>query len=246
MTITPASVRQIKIHRFAEAFLNSAIVLLLAFALALGWFNLANMSLTPPHDPLSGLTLRLLFWLVGGLFLAVSLFCLGVRSCFFRVLLVAWLAVNFEVYQLGLFSIGSRSLHTYFGYVSPMFGVPSRALELFVQGAFLCFLIGSLLLLFGFRRDKNQARAQADQLASGAMFKNYCPSCGGHILFSAINLGQKIPCPHCQCAITLRKPDNLKMSCFFCQGHIEFPAHAIGQKLKCPHCHMDIGLKEPA
>ena len=73
-----------------------------------------------------------------------------------------------------------------------------------------------------------------------------CPVCGVHIRFDERNLGQKIPCPHCQKAITLRKLDLLKMACFFCQEHIEFPPHAIGEKMPCPHCHMDITLKEPA
>jgi hypothetical protein len=59
-------------------------------------------------------------------------------------------------------------------------------------------------------------------------------------------LGEKTACPQCQTAITLRRPENLKMSCFFCQGHIEFPAHAIGNKLQCPHCKKDITFKEPA
>jgi uncharacterized paraquat-inducible protein A len=73
-----------------------------------------------------------------------------------------------------------------------------------------------------------------------------CPSCGIHIRFAGKNLGQKIPCPHCQTSITLRRPDLLKMACFFCHGHIKFPPHAIGEKISCPHCNMGITLKEPA
>jgi DNA-directed RNA polymerase subunit RPC12/RpoP len=73
-----------------------------------------------------------------------------------------------------------------------------------------------------------------------------CPACGGHIEFAAQNLGQEIPCPHCQKTITLHKPDLLKMACFFCHGHIEFPTHAIGTKMACPHCKMNITLKAPA
>jgi DNA-directed RNA polymerase subunit RPC12/RpoP len=67
-----------------------------------------------------------------------------------------------------------------------------------------------------------------------------------HIRFDERNLSQKIPCPHCQTAITLRKPDLLKMACFFCEENVEFPAQAIGEKMPCPHCNMDITLKEPA
>ena len=66
--------------------------------------------------------------------------------------------------------------------------------------------------------------------ATDKSLKMSCSSCGGHIKFAVQNLGQRIACPHCQTAITLRQPENLKMSCFFCKGHIEFPSHALGQK----------------
>jgi uncharacterized paraquat-inducible protein A len=73
-----------------------------------------------------------------------------------------------------------------------------------------------------------------------------CPACGGHIAFAIQNLGQQIPCPHCQAVIALRKPESLKMSCYFCKEHIEFPAHALGQKIPCPHCNRSITLMERA
>jgi predicted RNA-binding Zn-ribbon protein involved in translation (DUF1610 family) len=79
---------------------------------------------------------------------------------------------------------------------------------------------------------------------SAKFLKMSCPACGIHIRFDGRNLGQTIPCPYCQIAITLRKPGLLKMTCFFCKEHIEFPAYAIGEKIPCPHCKMDITLKE--
>jgi AraC-like DNA-binding protein len=69
--------------------------------------------------------------------------------------------------------------------------------------------------------------------------------CGGKIQFSSHNLCRKIPCPLCRTALTLRAPENLKISCSFCQEHIEFPPYAIGEKISCPQCAMAVVLKEP-
>jgi DNA-directed RNA polymerase subunit RPC12/RpoP len=76
--------------------------------------------------------------------------------------------------------------------------------------------------------------------------KMTCPGCGIHIRFALQNLGQRIPCPHCQKIITLREPDLLKMVCLYCKQDVEFPPHAIGQKIRCPHCKNGMTLKEPA
>jgi predicted RNA-binding Zn-ribbon protein involved in translation (DUF1610 family) len=46
--------------------------------------------------------------------------------------------------------------------------------------------------------------------------------------------------------MTLRLPENLRMSCPSCQQHIEFPTHAVGQRIPCPHCDMGIILKDPS
>jgi uncharacterized paraquat-inducible protein A len=73
--------------------------------------------------------------------------------------------------------------------------------------------------------------------------KMACPNCGGHIKFAPDGVGTKMPCPHCQAAITLRRPEYLKAACYFCKGHIEFPSHALGHKAKCPHCNMEITLQ---
>jgi hypothetical protein len=77
--------------------------------------------------------------------------------------------------------------------------------------------------------------------AAAGLMKMFCPACGGHLKFAAKNVGQQIPCPHCQKAITLREADEkLKMTCILCGGHVEFPPHAIGQKISCPHCAKSI------
>ncbi len=86
--------------------------------------------------------------------------------------------------------------------------------------------------------------AERGSKTDGGSLKMSCSACGGHIQFSAQNVGRKITCPHCWCTVTLRKPENLKMPCPDCQGHIEFPSHALGQKTACPHCNKNIILNE--
>jgi DNA-directed RNA polymerase subunit RPC12/RpoP len=238
--------RPVKSRIFAEWFINSASVMLLVFAVTLFWCNLDDWNLIPPQESHLGVSLRSLFFIAGGIFLAVSFLCLGVSSYSFRVLLLAWLAVNFEVYQAFHLYNGSQTMQALFAYVSAPYGLSPQTIGMLAQAAFLYLLAGSLCLLVWFWLDEKDAVQLARQVASGAVLKTFCPDCGGHILFSATNLGQQVPCPHCQRTITLRKPENLKMACFFCQEHIEFPSHSIGEKIRCPHCKMDITLKEPA
>lgn len=226
-------------------FLNSASVLLLTFALAFAMCNVVNSDLLLPKDPLSEVSLQAIFWILGGLFFVVSLVCLGLSSYLNRAVLVAWIAFNFQIYQSALFFHHNGAMHGYFGYYSSLFNLPLRMIELFVQGAFLYLLVGSLLVIVRLRRGERQAEVLAGRVACGEMLKCHCHGCGGHLLFSATNLGQKLPCPHCQTMVTLRKADeSLKMACFFCKENIAFPAHAVGQKICCPHCNKDVRLKE--
>jgi len=66
---------------------------------------------------------------------------------------------------------------------------------------------------FGFSGETRTARvAEARQFANRrdaieGLMKMVCPACGGHVKFAVQNIGQQIPCPHCQASIILRKPD---------------------------------------
>jgi DNA-directed RNA polymerase subunit RPC12/RpoP len=124
-----------------------------------------------------------------------------------------------------------------------------------IEFAPLYLMLGSYAaaVSFWFSADARTARlAGARQLAArrdatAGLMKMFCPACGGHVKFTAQNIGQQIPCPHCRVAIILRKPDeNLKMSCVLCGGHVEFPPHALGQTIDCPHCAKTITLSRPA
>ena len=189
-------------------------------------------------EPVLGIPLRYAVLLVGGFELAVALICLFGRRLGLKLGWLAWVATNYAVYRIGLLTMGIHKQGTCIGSLTdPLHfnrGVTGVIVSLLPVG----LLLGSYAAVIWLWLDGRRAKA-------AKFFKMSCPACGVHIRFDARNLGQKIPCPHCQKTITLRKLDLLKMACFFFQEHIEFPPHAIGEKMPCPHCNMDITLKEP-
>ena len=225
-------------------FTYSAGALLLAAALGLFISVWSGSGLSHPHDPLFGMSQPEFFWIVGGLEFIIALICIFGKRVFLQANLVLWLAMNFVVYQAGLWMMDvSGGFNGYLGDVGATFGIPVSLADLMLKILVAYLLSGGLLALLCTWIKQESGESQGD---TEGHLKTSCSACGGHIQFATQNVGQMISCPHCQKAFTLRKPDLLKMSCFFCKEHIEFPYHAIGEKMPCPHCNMDITLKEPA
>ncbi len=201
----------------------------------LSGFFVQSPQLPDFNDPLLGISSRHLLLAVGVAEAFIACLCLFTHKKALSLGLVCWLAINFLVYVMGLWSV---RCHLPYGWINHpvIIANPSPLMvDYLVAATSATMLIGGSAILWF-----------EHKLTEAAIFQKIsCPSCGVHIKFAAQNLGRKIPCPHCQTTITLRKPDNLKISCFFCKEHIEFPAHAVGEKMPCPHCKMDITLKEP-
>jgi hypothetical protein len=191
-------------------------------------------------DPLSGLPFRYLLLSVGVAELVVAWLCLFTNRRGLALGLVSWLAINWVVYRVGLWTMGWPHPWVYVDDLTDWLRVSPLLADGILLATALYLVIGSAVLLLL----PASKLAVLPERVDG--FKMSCPACGVHIEFAVQNLGQKIPCPHCRAAVTLRKPDLLKTVCFFCKEHIEFPPHAIGTKIPCPHCKMDITLKEPA
>jgi hypothetical protein len=190
-------------------------------------------------EPVLGIPLRYAVLLVGGFELAMALICLFGRRIGLQIGWLAWMATNYAVYRIGLLTMGIHQQGTCIGSLTDPLHLARGTVGMIIGLLPLYLLLGSYAAVIW--------RWLAGRKAKAAKFlKMSCPACGIHIRFADQNLGQKIPCPHCQTAITLRKPDLLKMVCFFCKESIEFPPHAIGERIHCPHCKMDITLKEPA
>jgi len=217
-------------------FTNSAGFLLLASGVAMFISDGASTGFVPPRDPILGISMTTVFWIVGAVESAVGLFCLFGKQTWLKTGLTLWLALNFLAYQLGLFwTVGPRSFNGYWGSLADAFHITPGTASWALTVVFSYLLIGSSALLVWSRLQKFPVQAEE------TFFKTACASCGGHIKFSGQNVGQKIACPHCRSTITLQAGD-LKMSCVLCGGHIEYPAHALGQKIPCPHCRATITL----
>jgi phage FluMu protein Com len=206
-------------------------------------------------DPILGIPLRYAVLIVGILELIVAVICLFGRRVGTQIGWLVWLSTNFTAFWVGLIWEHGQPQGACLGALTDPLNLSGGTMGLVLDFLPVYLVLGSFAALFWvwFSKEAKASRLVAAQLRADQhdvvedLLKTQCPSCGGKIKFSAQNIGRQILCPHCQAAVTLRKPEeNLKISCYFCNGHIAFLPHAVGQKLKCPHCHNDITLKEPA
>jgi predicted RNA-binding Zn-ribbon protein involved in translation (DUF1610 family) len=222
-----------------KLFIYSAVAILLAAALERFLVAAGHAQALALPEPVLGIPLRYAVLMVGAFELVVALICLFGRQDGVQLGWLAWMATNYTVYRIGLLTMGMHHQATCIGSLTDPLHLARGTMGIIVGIMPLYLLLGSYAAVIWLWLAGRRAKATK-------FIKMSCPSCGIHLRFDARNLGQKIPCPHCQTNITLRKSDLLKMACFFCQEHIQFPAHAIGEKIPCPHCNMDITLKEPA
>jgi hypothetical protein len=219
-------------------FILSASGILLAAALTRFVIAAGSAPAMALPEPMLGLPLRYAVLMIGGIELIVALICLFGRQTGLQIGWLAWLTSDYLIYRIGLLTMHCHAQATCLGSLTDPLQLSRGMIGWIMSLLPFYLLLGSYAALGWLWLERRRAKA-------AKFLKMTCPACGVHIRFDVRNLGRKIPCPHCQKDITLRKPDLLKMACFFCQGHIEFPTHAIGDKMACPHCNMDITLKEP-
>lgn len=238
---------QAKLYR---SFIDFAAALLTAMAVAFILSNLSNGTLVQPHDPVFMISMRTLFWILGAGALGVALTCIFAKNSRLKLALVLWFALNLVVYEFGLYSTGAHGARGYLGALSDTFGLSTGTADTVLKALFLYLLTGSFALLVWSWRQKpvKNEKVLPKNIASADesdLLKMTCVLCHGHIQFSAKNLDQKIPCPHCRGTITLKRQANIKTSCVACGGHIEFPIDTLGQTIACPHCATSITLQRP-
>lgn len=230
-------------EKWIKAFIGSAGAILLGSALTRFLIAAGNASFLFLPDPALGIPLRYAVLIVGGIELVVGFICLFGKRVHFQIGWLAWLATNFIAFQIGLFWMHYHPQATCIGSLTDPLHLSRGITGLFVAALPAYVVLGSYTTLIWM-----WASGRTVLLRSHAaeFLKISCPACGGHIKFAAQNLGQRMPCPHCQAGIALQMPGTLKMSCVLCGGHIEFPTYAIGQKIPCPHCAKTITLLNPA
>jgi len=232
-------------EKLIRAYIYSVGSMLLALATI---FMLANFQTQPTdfvfaHEAVFNLKLPVLYWIASGLFFVAALICLFGRQISLQLTAILWFATTLMGYQIGLYGMGAKGgVQGYLGIMSDVFGTSTSTMYGLLGVIFGYLLTGGFAAMTLVWLSE-QIRIRQEKVN----VKTACAHCGGHIQFSLRNLGQQIPCPHCQTDIVLRRPDeNLKTTCYFCKEHIQFPAHALGEKISCPHCNMGITLKEPA
>ena len=188
-------------------------------------------------EPLLGIPLRNALLIIGGFELAVAIICLFGTQVKLQAACLVWLTTNFTVYWICLFWMHFHQQATCIGSITDPLHLSRGTSGIITRCTPVYLLAGSYVVMVWLWLGEQRAK-------TATFLRMSCPACGIHLRFDEQNLGQKIPCPHCQKAVTLRTLANLKMACFFCKEHIEFPAHATGEKMPCPHCKMDITLKE--
>jgi predicted RNA-binding Zn-ribbon protein involved in translation (DUF1610 family) len=160
-------------------------------------------------EPVLGIPLRYAVLLVGAFELVVAMICLFGRQIGLQLGWLAWLATNYAVYRIGLLTMGIHQQGTCIGSLNDPLHLARGTVEILVGFLPLYLLAGSYAAVIWLWLEGRRAKA-------AKFLKMSCPACGVHLRFDERNLDQKIPCPHCQKTITLRKPDLLKMACFFC------------------------------
>ena len=232
--------KQLTATDWARAFaLSAGGILLFAALSALADFPWQATAIHTPFDvddPIFGISLKFIVLLGAILQLAGAWLCLFTKRTAGALLFVAWLAVNFSIYRIGLLTSGwTHPVFSWF-YLADGFGFSPRTADVLVLSAAVYLFAGSLIALWSLRRAR---------IAAGFL-KAFCPACGGHVKFPIQNLGRQIACPHCKTTMILSSPgETLKMTCVLCGGHVEFPAYSAGQKIPCPHCQKTITLLPP-
>jgi hypothetical protein len=181
---------------FASWFLLSAggILALNGTSSLLGVFGKSSvMDLT---DPVLGISFRHLLLFAGIIELIVAFLCLFTNKGTLALGLIAWLAVNFAVYRVGLWTM---SWHHPYAWLAGLMGgldISPLIADGIVAVILAYLLIGGIAMLWVKRRT----------IQTKGFLKMSCVSCDGHVEFPAHALGQKIPCPHCEKTITLLNP----------------------------------------
>lgn len=85
-------------------YFSAAVLLTTAAAKLFSATEGARILLVP--DPIFGVSIRSMFWMVGSIEIAVALACLFVKRIMLRAVLLAWLSTGFIVYRVGLFWVG--------------------------------------------------------------------------------------------------------------------------------------------
>lgn len=166
---------------------------LIRFIIAAGDAQILSLS-----EPMLGIPIRQAVLIVGGLELVVAMICLFGKRAGLQIGLLAWMSVNFIVFQIGLLWMHFHIQATCLGSLTDPLHLMRGKSGLFFPFFSALLLVGSCLAFWKLPR--------AIRSDSTDELKISCPQCNGHIAFPAHGIGQRIPCPHCAATVILEKP----------------------------------------
>jgi hypothetical protein len=137
-------------------FIISVGVMLLTIGFA-KCFNVLGGPIPEQHllripDPILSIRFGQLMLLVGIIEVSIAIVCLLTDLREIALALVAWMAVNFMLYRIGLWLIGWQHPCGCLGYLTVVLHIPPRMTEWISRGIIAYMALGSYVFLFGKER----------------------------------------------------------------------------------------------
>ena len=146
-------------QKLVRNFIYSAGAIFLFVATAMFLANLTNPpDLAPANDPIFHIPLPLIFWIVGGLGVAVALVCLFARNRRLQITLVFLFAMSFLACRLYVSVLDvSNGFKGYLGGLAAAFGIGAGTADALLIGIGFYLLTGCLASRFVESKKKVQA-----------------------------------------------------------------------------------------
>jgi hypothetical protein len=127
---------------------SAAILLLTGIFKVLGWFGSARI--LDEFDPITGVSFRYLLLMVGIVELGVATICVIWKAQVVSSFLIGWLALNFLLYRLGLWSLDWHRPCGCLGNLTDYLNLSPETADIAIRFILAYFLIGSGIILFSF------------------------------------------------------------------------------------------------
>ncbi|HEV2695798.1 MAG TPA: hypothetical protein VG347_23115 [Verrucomicrobiae bacterium] len=190
---------------FISIFVNSAGMILLAAASVLFFSNWANAWLVSPQDPLFLISMRVMFWILGGMALGIALACLFQKPGAMQMILILWFAMSLIAYRLCLSGVHAfGGFIGFFNHAADTFGVSVNSANIVLYMMIGYLLLGSGLSLAAMKISVTTSRPAGRP--ANKLLKTACFFCKKEIEFPPHVLGGKMACPYCKMDITLKEP----------------------------------------
>lgn len=112
------------------------------------------MRILDEFDPVTGVSFRYLLLMVGIVELGVATICVIWRAQVVSSFLIGWLALNFLLYRLGLWSLDWHLPRGYLGNLTNYLNLSPETADIATRFILAYFLICSGIILFSFLRVK--------------------------------------------------------------------------------------------